>query len=70
LPAVTVERSAFAHDADSVVAESDDEQPVSVSAAAITTAEKIPKRFFTNSPLSWIVIREGYKEACVMSTRK
>jgi hypothetical protein len=49
---VTVARSAFAHDAAvSVVAESDDEHPVSVRAVAMTTAEKIPKRFFTSSPL-------------------
>jgi hypothetical protein len=42
LPSVTVARSAFAHDALSDVAESDEEQPVSVNAAAITAAEKIP----------------------------
>jgi hypothetical protein len=42
LPSVTVARSAFAHDALSDVAESDDEHPVSVNAAAITTAMKIP----------------------------
>jgi hypothetical protein len=47
---VTVARSALAHDALSDVAESDDEQPVSVNAAAITIAAKIPKRFFINSP--------------------
>jgi hypothetical protein len=46
LPSVTVARSALAHDALSDVAESDDEQPESVNAAAITTAEKIPKRLF------------------------
>jgi hypothetical protein len=46
LPSVTVARSAFAHDADSDVDESDDEHPESVNAAAITTAENIPKRFF------------------------
>ena len=71
LPAVTVARSAFAHDAAvSVVAESDDEHPVSVSAAAITTAEKIPKRFFTSSPLRWIVMSKEYKEELSMSTRE
>jgi hypothetical protein len=47
LPSVTVARSAFAHDAASDVEESDDEHPVSVNAAANTTAAKIAKRFFT-----------------------
>jgi hypothetical protein len=46
LPSVTVARSALAHDALSDVAESDDEHPASVSAAAITTAENKVKRFF------------------------
>jgi hypothetical protein len=46
LPSLTVARSSFAHDADSDVEESEDEQPESVNAAAITTAEKIPKRLF------------------------
>jgi hypothetical protein len=46
LPSVTVARSAFAQDAASDVDESDDEHPERVNAAAITTAEKIPKRFF------------------------
>jgi hypothetical protein len=50
LPSVTVARSAFAHDAASDVDESDDEHPVSVNAAANTTAAKIPKRFFINPP--------------------
>jgi hypothetical protein len=56
LPAVTVARSAFAHDAaESDVAESLLAQPDNVSAAAITTAAKIPKRFFTITPQSgWI----------------
>jgi hypothetical protein len=45
---VTVARSALAHDALSDVAESDDEHPASVNAAAMTTAEKIPKRFFNS----------------------
>jgi hypothetical protein len=46
LPSVTNARSAFSHDADSDVDESDDEHPESVSAAAITTAENKVKRFF------------------------
>jgi hypothetical protein len=55
LPSVTVARSSFAHDAASEVDESEDEHPVSVSATAITRAEKIPKRFFTITPQSgWI----------------
>jgi hypothetical protein len=56
---VTVARSAFAHDAFSDVAESDDEQPVSVNAAAITTAAKIPRRFFTLAPFGWMDTRKG-----------
>jgi hypothetical protein len=59
LPSVTVARSAFAHDAFSDVAESDDEQPVSVNAAAITTAAKIPRRFFTLAPFGWMDTRKG-----------
>jgi hypothetical protein len=42
LPSVTKARSSFAQDAASDVDESDDEQPESVNAAAITTAENIP----------------------------
>jgi hypothetical protein len=53
LPSVTVARSALAHDAFSDVAESDDEQPVSVKAEAITITANIPKRFFTLAPLGW-----------------
>jgi hypothetical protein len=60
LPSVTVARSALAHDALSDVAESDEEQPVSVSAAAITTAAKIPKRFFTDNSSEWMDISKGY----------
>jgi len=59
LPSVTVARSALAHDALSDVAESDEEQPVSASAAAITTAAKIPKRFFTDNSSEWMDTREG-----------
>jgi hypothetical protein len=46
LPSVIVARSAFSHDAAYDVDESDDAHPESVSAAAITTAENIPKRLF------------------------
>jgi hypothetical protein len=59
LPSVTVARSALAHDALSDVAESDEEQPVSVSAAAITAAAKIPKRFFTNNSSKSVDMDEG-----------
>jgi len=46
LPSVIVARSAFSHDAASDVEESEDEHPESVNAAAMTTAENIPKRLF------------------------
>jgi len=59
LPSVTVARSALAHDALSDVAESDEEQPVTVSAAAITTAAKIPKRFFTDNSSKSVDMDEG-----------
>jgi hypothetical protein len=47
LPSVIVAKSAFSHDAACDEEESPDPHPVSVRAAAITTAEKIPKRFCT-----------------------
>jgi hypothetical protein len=59
LPSVTVARSALAHDALSDVAESDEEQPVSVSATAITAAAKIPKRFFTDNSSKSVDMDEG-----------
>jgi hypothetical protein len=43
---VTSARSSFAHDPDADESESDEEHPESVNAAAITTTENIPKRFF------------------------
>jgi hypothetical protein len=46
LPSVTNARSSFAHDPDADESESDDEHPESVNAAAITTTENTPKRFF------------------------
>jgi hypothetical protein len=64
LPSVTVARSALAQDALSDVSESDDEHPVSVSAAAITIAAKIPKRFFTVAPF-WLG-RNRYPQRLVM----
>ncbi len=46
LPSVTVARSAFSHDAAAADDESDDPHAVSVNAAAIAVAARIPKRFF------------------------
>ena len=59
LPDVTVARSALAHEAAALlVAESLLAHPDKVSAAAITTAAKIPKRFFTIAPKKWMDIKQ------------